>query len=1355
MNTEYEAKLTDSDLQRLKDHISACLSFAGQAEGSDVTSVYLKDVCRFLSEKKLNIRNLVCLSGEQPTSRQSSQSDVHTFYIGIITNTPRTAIIEKKVGDLYLEDCTGVLPIDLNTYNPVLLDALVLVYDVTRIVTLDLAARLTSPVPGFRPFSCCGSSTSVWAHESTKITKAPFTYMEVSGLYCIRTRPGSLDYRSVSIADSFKPVAVLDARQADTRVLLNVAGVVSAISPVMRVQNDVFFFAELRSFEICQSGVRAKCARCPTIVILFKGEHLVHWHLFFTVGELCVVTQLRKKTFKKSPILEAKPSPLSQMADGTVVLSACVFPALKNLEPHTSHSHHDSECRLGECKGIHDVPTVSYSGKITSREGMPFGIYALDGKDKLYLFLTHQESTSYGRSLRVGARIRITNAHPLFDTTPDGQRALIGLVCCTYSSVRVQEFSPIPEAPFVPYRPQLGPFSKFKAICSVQDYLWVFRAAVSFALKFPILTSVDSRAFGHLRLPQWTGGKDDVANVVDSNDIRVVIGWFMHLPNKTQQTMLGLSNKLLSVLSTDRSKDITNTYFHDHTNTNLGQPHQLLNRRDIYKEFLEHNTRGKCTVMLPSSLAKPCLRFVREVYNTSSSTEFLRTRILDRYVSNICATTTHPSTNAFSSKGTTTGAQYRFIPSADLFKTNDVDGDRVDMRASENGCQNNVLVGYLRYSTSSACLKFSDREKDSIDILVPGLVPEGLRCLFALRRFTLVLEAYPTKQYGVREFVKYIYANKKDILQLTQNKRPKSKVSNPAATEVTITKCIGKPPRLDNDIRSVIDADVLILHAHQSNTIFGTRESYATAVRIGSAWRKDVHIQISLLGKGEHYFPFLARGKCYRIINARLNTILSMEEAWVIDEGTSVVSLQDPLVGVEPAVASLDKLYDVRQLLDDSMQLADLVTVRGVVRERLFIAGEDPNDPSETMQIKLGDISQPHVVMDVYIRLQPSLQQLLKGLLPGSVVVICRVHARVSRIGNLYVHFKALSTLIVESIATSGVGSSVYMDVDVSENIGNGDVMVYTLNATSNKPELIIKRPANGNEEGESVSGSAGKDDLKYDDWVLRDFIPLGNPRVHRVWCFIRSIQKLYLSHECTQCRQVMKTTCLACSENFPDRGTGMGYFKCMIRLDIEDGTAEANATLSDTYEVLNHILCLNVDQQNKLLRITRERGNITLWAADLDPREANKLFSKPWTFSNGIENMGNHIGHSSLNNSNEVLGDLSHVYRPIMLLCSKKTFNNRGMSGGDGYLKRHLGMYSAEDGPTLAGSDSLLCEMDIDEDTNTDKPTIDNQSRIDLRKVRISKDLTITTRKPSRIQLKIAGVQRTRAADELRRRMR
>ncbi|KNC86184.1 hypothetical protein, variant [Sphaeroforma arctica JP610] len=1100
-----------------------------------------------------------------------------------------------------------------------------------------------------------------------------------------------------------------------------------------------------------------KCARCPKSIVLFEGGDQVHWRSFLHIGKVCLVTCLQRKRLYELPILEAQSAKeLFLQRTGTVVLSGLLYPALETYEPYSSGRHGPHDCSPDECLNHGEVPTVSYLGQISHSESMSHRIYSLD-HGKLYLFLTHQEATKYGRGFRVGASVKVHNAHPIFDATSRDTRTLVGLACCSYSSVVVCTYSDIPDAPFVPTLPQRDSFSAFPMISSVRDYLWAFRASLVLSLKFQGIFRVKGCSFEGLRIPNTNDEPYLSADIIASNDIRRVIDWFMRLPPSTRARLLGLVNKLLKATkATTNTEEVDANKFAAYPNGVDSEEEDIggvaestSSAQKVYQEFINHNTRGACTLMRLPSTPMPSIRFIREVCSV---------RVLQ---TNAMVDVSDPNGDS---------GRYRIYRSEQIFNTLEASS----VASGFVGKDNSVLVYYLRYSSSLRCLKMSDCDKDAIDVIVPGLEPESLRCLFALRKFYLVIEDLPEDSRGVADVLKYIYAAKEDVLQLT--KSGKRKV--PSATADRERPITGKQRVVSNG-RIPIDAEIMILNKHETSKVLGSCESYATAVVLHSnitATSQTAHrnqgrgrgrgrpaglnppvtVQLTLLGKGEENFPFLVPRKHYRLTNARTNAILPSGDSWVIDDFTVVESMHRECVShtatdrdsgmvrlSDTVLSHLDELYDVRHLLNASTRLADFVSVRGIVKERIFVAAEDPNDTSETVKVRLADIASPLEVMDVYVSLQTGRKKILMGLIPGSTVCFERVHARVSRKGNLYAHFKALSNITVQALPVADTHSpNGDAQGAIADQVTQKGVIHYGVDPRTGKNSILPQ-----------IQPAVNYGD--YDKWLLKDFLLSSGPtgtsnepsdsyqhasrvkkavnvqnRPHLVWCFINTIQHIKLTHGCVTCGQTMRITCLVCQENHPGREGDKGLLRCSARVFVEDGTSEAVVLFDDPYDIFNHVLRLSTAQQSEIMNLTRKRGSLELFAKDLNsvPNETNKG-NRDSHFWNGRE-------HAK--EARSILGDLKRVHRHITLLCVLVS-SHRDSSEKDQLTTNYVPY------------DVLLCDEAENSIGKDSESKTEPQMNYDLKKIYIAKDVYIDTRKGAQLVLRPLGVHQTSATNELR----
>lgn len=192
------------------------------------------------------------------------------------------------------------------------------------------------------------------------------------------------------------PKYILEVDKVPKKGICHVYGVVESISPCFVQNNQILFFVEITS----------NLSR----IIVFKG--LYYLRNMIEVGETFIFTCLLPSRMNENPIL------------------------LNTSETRVIPKN-DSLLIKKETRKL-----VSYEGLITSENSN--SIIQLDNTYNIYF--THYSFHDLGRGIRKGNRIRIYNAHPIYNDLD--QIEAFGL--CMYSSYKCIDFSEN-ESDFIPF----------------------------------------------------------------------------------------------------------------------------------------------------------------------------------------------------------------------------------------------------------------------------------------------------------------------------------------------------------------------------------------------------------------------------------------------------------------------------------------------------------------------------------------------------------------------------------------------------------------------------------------------------------------------------------------------------------------------------------------------------------------------------------------------------------------------------------------------------------------------------------------------------------------------------------------
>ncbi|BFZ02071.1 hypothetical protein BsWGS_05110 [Bradybaena similaris] len=206
---------------------------------------------------------------------------------------------------------------------------------------------------------------------------------------------------------------LITKRECLGKLILSVTGAVTALSDVTRAGKNQMALVEVD-----------KC-----IILVIKDFHL-EWHSVLEVGHMFVFKNLRLTTLEKgiskpcSVLLVLETSLLSCLKDADVITPISLQEWLKMnsvcdvlLNPEASRGADGEEIQ----------ELVNYEGTVTSIDMAAIGIFVLDGKLRL---VAASDSVS---SIKKDSRVSVYNAHII----RDGSQAY--LVCCMRSRIRIHE----------------------------------------------------------------------------------------------------------------------------------------------------------------------------------------------------------------------------------------------------------------------------------------------------------------------------------------------------------------------------------------------------------------------------------------------------------------------------------------------------------------------------------------------------------------------------------------------------------------------------------------------------------------------------------------------------------------------------------------------------------------------------------------------------------------------------------------------------------------------------------------------------------------------------------------------------
>ncbi|XP_048583401.1 CST complex subunit CTC1 isoform X2 [Nematostella vectensis] len=281
---------------------------------------------------------------------------------------------------------------------------------------------------------------------------------------------------------------------------INLCGKVSAISPIHSLmQSKPFFFVQLTCTE----------SAITTSLVVQGAQHMV-WHHFLHIDDVCVVTSLRETSMNKGSKNERKVLAATRHTK-FINASECMErngPKGKRERASVDRCQEEGEQsakRQKQCdeghkvpdseKGVVSVPAsgrtqdinaravsptmVCYSGVISRCVFPEAGVYELDGR--IMLYIAHQPCTGFARGMRVGARVALYNFHLC-----KANKRVVGFGCCTLSTVRVTEFSPL-VSPWKPFQPEFSPYALHGQNLSLVDYEELLQISEQLRLKFASL----------------------------------------------------------------------------------------------------------------------------------------------------------------------------------------------------------------------------------------------------------------------------------------------------------------------------------------------------------------------------------------------------------------------------------------------------------------------------------------------------------------------------------------------------------------------------------------------------------------------------------------------------------------------------------------------------------------------------------------------------------------------------------------------------------------------------------------------------------------------------------------------------
>ncbi|XP_068693359.1 CST complex subunit CTC1-like isoform X1 [Montipora foliosa] len=391
--------------------------------------------------------------------------------IGYLTFKPKSFMGSAVTGTLFVEDNLGAIACEI--VNPVKqhVDKLVLIPEWNYVPSSFLTSFHQSKLS-----TCMDRSSNPKAVGSG--------YLEVIG-ECAPILVGSRNKHSEKPLDFFTIQDFQRDRSSISTCSWNICGSIFALSPVHSMSvGKPFFFIKL-----CSQDTNL------TTVVVVQGEQLMVWHKFLQIDESYIFTKLRETTMNKGTRNERKILAATRHSDFQNYQSClslrvsrsekrpCIEEkreskrlktdkeeddlnqrdTVENLEtvPLTREVCHKQDA-ITELKP--KVPTnMSYTGVVTKCVKPEAGVYELDGKIRLYV--NHQPCSNLARGLRVGAELTVHNVH----LCRKGKRVL-GLSCCTQSTVRIVKFSPL-VSPWKPFSPCESPLALLGQNLTLADYV--------------------------------------------------------------------------------------------------------------------------------------------------------------------------------------------------------------------------------------------------------------------------------------------------------------------------------------------------------------------------------------------------------------------------------------------------------------------------------------------------------------------------------------------------------------------------------------------------------------------------------------------------------------------------------------------------------------------------------------------------------------------------------------------------------------------------------------------------------------------------------------------------------------------
>ncbi|XP_051896225.1 CST complex subunit CTC1-like [Pristis pectinata] len=371
-------------------------------------------------------------------------------------------------GNLYLQSKNGFIPCEILELDLQWLEHLVLFPSWTYI-----------------PLSGGGSRPRGLSAGYLEINEAPYLVLPKQSV------GNFLEPRALNVLLPDVAIHLLDKEFLCQRVKLNIAGELCRLSSVLSIRGKIFFFFFLSSFTT---------DTCLPVVIQVPAKLM--WHHCLEVSKQYIITKVfvsslqgtNYKVFVVSSssdfyiyneglVKEQTLAEFMQASDTNPVPPPSNKESLQN-RPSMDWSTQSTIEEVFENK---ESKIISYRGVISKVLNFRAGLYELDGK--VGLCVAYQQLVNYGRGLRPGAQVEVSDAHmhvKIADHLPQ-----IMLCCCLRSTLQIKGFSRLSTG-YHPFSPSCNIYISllFKYNLDLPSYLWLVHVIDTLVQRFcPCFTS--------------------------------------------------------------------------------------------------------------------------------------------------------------------------------------------------------------------------------------------------------------------------------------------------------------------------------------------------------------------------------------------------------------------------------------------------------------------------------------------------------------------------------------------------------------------------------------------------------------------------------------------------------------------------------------------------------------------------------------------------------------------------------------------------------------------------------------------------------------------------------------------------